>query len=135
MQLSPGKIGLYLSLVFASGISSGYFLGRLSASPVVSANPSPQRSNEDWRKQFTDSMRVRLKMSDDQIRNLNEILDETRVEYRLLRERYKPEMDLIHAGQVAKIKKMLRPEQLPEYERIEREREEKLRARKTAPGM
>lgn len=135
MQFSTGKIIVYLSLVFAGGIASGFFLGRVSATPVVSANMVPGRSNEDWRKQFTDAMRVRLKMTPEQMEDLNEILDETRVEYRLLRERYKPEMDRIHAGQVEKIKKILRSEQIPEFDNIEREREEKLRARKGGPGM
>jgi hypothetical protein len=135
MQVSPGKIALYLSLIFGGGAATGYFAGRMTATPSVSASPMPSRNNDDWRKRFTESMRVRLTMSEEQIKQLDEILDDTRVEYRLLRQRYKPEMDKIHAGQVDKIKKMLRPEQIAEYEKIEREREERMRVRESGPGL
>ncbi len=135
MQLSAPKIAVYLTLIFGAGVATGFFGNRLVSAPVVSANPSPSRNNDDWRRQFTESMRVRLSMSEAQMKQLNEILDETRVEYRLLRKRYKPEMDQIHQGQVEKIKKLLQNEQLPEFDKMEREREEKMRARESGPGI
>jgi molecular chaperone GrpE (heat shock protein) len=135
MQLSAPKIAVYLTLIFGAGVATGFFGNRLVSAPVVSASPSPSRNNDDWRRQFTESMRVRLSMSEAQMKQLNEILDETRVEYRLLRKRYKPEMDQIHQGQVEKIKKLLQNEQLPEFDKMEREREEKMRARESGPGV
>ena len=48
---------------------------------------------------------------------------------------YKPEMDKIHQVQVNKIKKFLKAEQLSEFEKMEREREEKMRARESGPGI
>jgi hypothetical protein len=80
-------------------------------------------------------MRTRLNMGEDQLKELNDTLDETRIEYRLLRQRYKPEMEKIHQVQVEKIKKFLKPEQVSEFEKMEREREEKMRARESGPGI
>jgi hypothetical protein len=80
-------------------------------------------------------MRTRLLMDESQMKRLNDTLDETRVEYRLLRQRYKPEMEKIHDGQVEKIKKFLNVDQLPEFEKMERERAEKMRAKESGPGL
>lgn len=135
MQLSTPKVAFYLTLIFGGGVATGFFGNRLISAPAVSASPSVARNNDDWRRQFTESMRVRLSMSDAQMKQLNDILDETRVEYRLLRQSYKPQMDKIHQGQVEKIKKLLQNEQLPEFDKMEREREEKMRARESGPGL
>jgi molecular chaperone GrpE (heat shock protein) len=135
MQISATKVACYLTLIFGGGVATGYFGNRLVSAPAVSASPSPARNNDDWRKHFTDSMRLRLSLTETQLKQLNEILDDTRVEYRLLRQRYKPEMDKIHQGQVEKIKKILQTGQLPEFDKMEREREEKMRARESGPGV
>ncbi|MFN8813616.1 MAG: hypothetical protein ACK52Z_12375, partial [Acidobacteriota bacterium] len=70
-----------------------------------------------------------------QMKQLNETLDETRVEYRLLRQIYRPQMEKIHQDQVAKILRFLRPEQVAEFQKLEREREEKMKARENGPGI
>jgi hypothetical protein len=44
-------------------------------------------------------------------------------------------MEKIHQVQVEKIKKFLKPEQVSEFEKMEREREEKMRARESGPGI
>ncbi len=135
MQISGGKVALYLGLIFGAGITAGAFGHMLYSTETVSAKAVPTNNNDDWRQRYVESMRTRLKMGDDQLKELNETLDETRVEYRLLRQRYKPEMEKIHQVQVDKIKKFLRAEQLSEFEKMEREREEKMRARESGPGV
>jgi hypothetical protein len=135
MQISGGKVAIYLGLIFGAGITAGALGHMLYSTETVSAKAVPANNNDDWRQRYVESMRTRLKMGDDQLKELNETLDETRVEYRLLRQRYKPEMQKIHQVQVDKIKKFLKPEQLSEFEKMEREREEKMRARESGPGI
>ena len=135
MQISAAKVGLYLGLIFAAGVGAGVMGSYLYNSETVSAKSLQVSNNDDWRKKYVDSMKVRLSMSDDQLKRLDDTLDETRVEYRLLRNRYKPEMDKIHQVQVDKIKKFLKPDQMAEFDKMEREREEKMRARESGPGL
>ncbi|MCX6613885.1 MAG: hypothetical protein NTW74_23940, partial [Acidobacteria bacterium] len=117
MQISGGKVAIYLGLIFGAGITAGALGHMLYSTETVSAKAVPANNNDDWRQRYVESMRTRLKMGDDQLKELNETLDETRVEYRLLRQRYKPEMQKIHQVQVDKIKKFLKPEQLSEFEK------------------
>lgn len=135
MQISRSRITLYLCLIFASGVAAGVMGTRLYSTESVSAKAIPARNNDDWRQRYLTSMRTRLRMDDEQMRLLNETLDETRIEYRLLRQNYRPQMEKIHQGQVEKIRKFLKPEQIAEFEKIEREREEKMRARENGPGI
>jgi hypothetical protein len=134
MQISGGKVALYLGLIFGGGVASGVLGHMLYSSEIVAAKVSPAKTNDDWRKTYTESMRTRLQMTDEQMKRLDETLDETRIEYRLMRQRYKPEMEKIHQGQVEKIKKFLKPEQMAEFEKLELERVERMRARESGPG-
>jgi len=135
MQLSGGKVALYLGLIFSGGVATGVLGHVLYSTETVSAKATPAKTNDDWRIRYVDSMRTRLVMGEDQLKQLNNTLDETRVEYRLMRQRYKPEMEKIHEVQVGKIKKFLKPEQMAEFEKMEHEREEKMRARESGPGL
>jgi len=134
MQLTPAKIGLYAVVLFGGGVATGVFGHMLASANTVIAKVET-KSNDDWRKRFTDSMKLRLAMTEEQMKSLNEVLDETRVEYRLMRKRYKPEMEKIHLQQVEKIKVFLKPEQLPGFEKMEQERAEKMRSRESGPGL
>ncbi len=135
MQISKGKVALYLGLMFGAGAAAGVMGSIRYSAETVSAKALQVSNNDDWRKKYVESMKTRLSMSEDQLKKLDDTLDETRVEYRLLRNRYKPEMDKIHTVQVEKIKKFLKNEQMPEFDKMEREREEKMRARESGPGL
>ncbi|MBM3762943.1 MAG: hypothetical protein FJW36_22175 [Acidobacteria bacterium] len=135
MQISTGKVALYLGLIFSGGVVSGVLGNMLYSTETVSAKVGQTRTNEDWRVRYVDSMKTRLSLDEAQVKQLNDTLDETRIEYRLLRQRYKPEMQKIHQGQVEKIRKFLKPEQVQGFEKLEVEREEKMRARESGPGV
>lgn len=134
MQLTPSKIALYAVVLFGGGAATGVFGHMLFSANTVIAKVET-KSNDDWRKRFTASMKQRLAMSEDQLKRLDDVLDETRVEYRLMRNRYKPEMEKIHTQQVQKIKTILRPDQIAEFDKMEQERTEKMRARESGPGL
>ncbi len=68
-------------------------------------------------------MKSRVHLVPEQEEKLNGILDESKMLFDQVREKYRPEMRAIYHAQVAKVKAMLSPEQLPEYEKILAERE------------
>lgn len=123
MRRSNLTLALSLLIVFASGIVVGvlghnYFLKR----EVAARAP---RSPEEFRKAYVEEMRNRLKLSGPQVEHLNQILDETREQFRQLREKQRPEVKALQDAQTARINAILSPEQQQEYARMRKEREEK----------
>lgn len=144
---------LSLVLVFVSGGVCGAFAYRLySATPVMTTGGTPAgqpgRPNPaEFRKRYTEDLTKAVKLDPEQVKRLNEILDQTRNEFDKLNEKMKPERDAlnekrdalnekfrpereaIHNHQVEQINAMLRGDQLPVYAawRTERDRQRKLR--------
>ena len=113
---------LYLALVFLSGILVGGFGVRLYTLSPVSASVNP-RNPEEFKRRYIDEMHARLHLSDQQVKQLGPILDETRQRYREFHERYKPELKAIQNQQVGKIRSILTEAQQPEYNKMLEERE------------
>jgi len=109
-------------LVFLSGILVGGFGVRLYTLSPVSASVNP-RSPEEFKRRYIDEMHARLHLSDQQVKQLGPILDETRQRYREFHERYKPELKAIQNQQVGKIRSILTEGQQPEYSKMLEERE------------
>jgi DNA anti-recombination protein RmuC len=135
MKLSKLAVSLYALLIFASGIAIGAVAYRLYTVNTVNANAA--RNPEEWRKRYTHEMQTRLHLDQDQLRKLNEILDETRVRFTEVRERMKPELERIRSEQTDKVRAMLNDSQRQEYEKMRREREEHEKAHNKPghPGM
>lgn len=112
----------YACMVFAGGIAVGVLGQRLYSSTLVVARAQPL-APDDWRKRQVADMQTRMKLTPVQVEALDRIYNETRGEWRQVREKYKPEMKAIYDRQVAKTKSMLEPSQIPEYEKILVERE------------
>ncbi len=117
-----GIPALYLVIVFLCGMAVGGFGDHFYL--TKSEPPRP----EQWKRQHLREMRSRLKLSDGQTAQLSAILDETRSEYGQLMDKNRPEMERIQAAQYAKVKAILRPDQVPEYDRYHAERERQRRA-------
>jgi hypothetical protein len=117
---------LSLLLVFLSGVLVGGFAYRLYSDSVAAAPNSAKRFDpEEVRKHMVADMRARLKLDDGQVSQLQQILDRTRTEFDHMYDRMNAEGRTIHGNQLAQIKAMLRPEQVPLYDqwRAERERD------------
>lgn len=125
MRLSRLAIAVYIGLVFASGVVLGAFGYRLYTVSTVSAKTT--RSPEEWRKRAMVEYQTRLKLNDQQVAKLNSIFDDTRARVREVQQRSKPELEAIHKDQIAKVRAMLTPEQLAEYEKMQKEREARQR--------
>jgi len=119
VKLSRLTIALYVGLIFASGVVLGVFGHSLYAVTTVRSNPP-----EDLRKKTLAEMQKRMQLSNDQVSKINSIMDETRVRFHEVRERYRPEMDALQKDQRDKVRSVLSPAQLTEYEKMLKEREE-----------
>lgn len=127
MMRSNSTLALSLILVFASGTVVGALGYRSYSLNTVSAK-NPPKSPEDYRREYIGEMQRRLGLQTQQVQKLETILDETRVKFRELRERSKPEMKAIQDAQTAEINAMLTPAQQVEYEKFRKEREDKRKA-------
>jgi hypothetical protein len=119
VKLSRLTIALYVGLIFASGVVLGVFGHSLYAVTTVRSNPP-----EDLRKKTLAEMQKRMQLSNEQVTKINSIMDETRARFHEVRERYRPEMDSLQKDQRDKVRSILSPSQLTEYEKMLKEREE-----------
>ena len=131
MRRSTWSVGAYLFLVFSSGIAVGGFGHYLYTVKSVSA--TTRKSPDEQRKRYVDELRTRLKLTSEQVTELNEIMDTTHEQFRVLREKHKPEMKAIREEQVDKIRGILEKSQREDYEAWRKERDEKAAA-SSGPG-
>lgn len=117
-------IAFYLLMVFGGGALVGAFGHRAYTVKTVSAEVK-RKTPEDFRREYMDEMRSRVKLSGEQAVKVEKILDNTRDRYKQFRERNKPEMDKIMSDQTEAIRALLQPEQNAEYEKMRAEREER----------
>jgi hypothetical protein len=122
---------LSLLLVFLSGSVLGavaYRLYAVDASPVV-ARKQPKMNPEEFRKHYVEEFRTKVKMDDQQVAALQQILDQTRAEFHTVRDKMNAEGEKIQAAQVEKINAILREDQRPLYAglRAEHKRQRELR--------
>jgi hypothetical protein len=122
MRRSSLTTGIYLLLLFLSGVAVGAFGLRLYTLNSVNASVNP-RNPEEFRRRYVAELRARLKLTDDQANRLGPVLDETRLRYRELHEKHKPEMKVIQDDQVKKIRAILTDAQQTEYTKLLEERE------------
>jgi len=132
MKKSSLAVTLSMLAVFASGSVVGALGHRLYMVRTVIAgveNPQKRETPEEWRRKYMSELTNRLKLDQNQVAQVNTILDETRDQYRAVKERAKPEMEAIHKHQVERVSALLSSQQKTEYDRF---REERDRARKEA---
>lgn len=128
MRRSNFLILLYLVLIFGSGVVVGAFVTHLYAVKTVSAKaPAPRMTPEEFRRQYTTDMQQHLGLTPDQMTKLNVVLDDTGARVHAEHQRHNLEMKTIHDEQVSKTRALLTAAQLPEYEKLRKEREERFR--------
>lgn len=120
-------IAFYLLLVFGGGAIVGAFGHRAYTVNTVSATTKQPKTPEDYRREYMEEMRSRIKLTDDQAAKVEKIFDQTRDRYKDFRERTKPERDKIMVDQTEAIRALLKPEQSAEYDKMRAERDERRR--------
>jgi len=126
VKLSRLTIALYVGLIFASGVVLGVFGHSLYAVTVVRSGQAPHRpSPEEVRKKTLAEMQARMKLTDEQVSKINSIYDETRARVNEVHEKYRPQMDAITQDQRDKVRSILSADQVGEYEKMLKERDER----------
>jgi Spy/CpxP family protein refolding chaperone len=136
VKLSRLTIALYVGLIFACGVVLGAFGHSLYAVTTVASKTTPKP--EELRKKRLAEMQSRMKLSNEQFARINSIYDETRAKYHEVRERYKPDLDALEQLQRDKVRAVLTPEQVVEYEKMLKEQEERQKqngGRGPGPGL
>lgn len=131
MKKSSLAITLSMLAVFGSGAVVGALGHRLYMVRTVNAGvPAPPRlTPEQWRQKYMGELTSRLKLDQNQVSSINNILDDTRDQYKAVKDRGKTEMEAIHTRQVERISALLSPVQKTEYDKF---RDERDRIRKEA---
>jgi hypothetical protein len=123
MKQSGLTAALYLAPVFLSGALVGGFGHRLYTQGTVSASSTAGRNPDEYRKRYIGEMRSRLKLNEEQVVKLAEVLEGTHLQYRKFNEAHKAELSGIRNDQVARVNALLSDWQRLEYEKMRAERE------------
>ena len=125
MKLSRAAIAAYVFLVFASGGVLGAFGMRLYTAQNTVRRP--RLSPEEQRKRIIAEDESRLKLTAQQVQQLNIIMDETKSRVDEARRKMHPEYQKIHEEQNKRFREMLTPDQQLEFDKMMKEREERER--------
>jgi hypothetical protein len=121
MPRSRFGIALYLILVFASGILVGVVSHRLYATTSASANDTKPSLGE-FRRRYLDGMRTKVGASEEQLRSVAAILEDTRHRLDELAAKEKPLHDQIRMEHVEQIRALLNDQQKTAYDNWRAER-------------
>src|SRR5215472_4566554 len=121
MPRSRFSIALYLILVFASGILVGVVSHRLYSTNTASAN-APKNTLGEFRKRYLDGMRTQVGASEEQLRQVNAILEDTRRKLDELTEKEKPMHDEVRMQHIEQIRALLNDKQKVDYDNWRAER-------------
>jgi len=122
MRRNSLTTGLYLLLLFFSGIAVGAFGLHLYTLNSVSASVGP-RDPAEFQRRYIAELRTRLKLTDDQVNRLGPFFVETCRRHRELMDKHRPELKAIQDEQVSKIRAILVEAQQSEFTKLLEERE------------
>jgi hypothetical protein len=122
MKRNQWSAALLAILLFGCGIIAGALGHRYYATTV-----SAKSGAEDFRHRYVSEMQSRLKLTPAQTSQLETILDDTKTQYKAIRDAYRPAMLKIRSEQIARVKSILTTEQIPIYEQLVAEREQRAR--------
>ncbi len=118
MNANKAKAAVFAVLLFGCGAAVGALAHRYYAATAVSAKVS-----EDFRHKYISEMQTKLTLKPHQVDQLQVILDDTKAKVQAIRDTYHPEMAKVKDAQVARVKEILTPEQIKQYEVLVAERE------------
>ena len=115
----------FAALLFFAGAAAGALGHRYYAATIVSAVSA--QSPETARHRYITEMQDRLHLTAAQLAQLETILHETKAKTRAVRESYQPQMLKIKQEHLERVKSILTPAQIPAYEKLVAEREQRAR--------
>ena len=114
---SSVSIGIWLLLVFSSGILVGAFGYRLYTVTSVNATSTPQETPAQHRARVVAIFKQRIGLRPEQLSLLNPILDDWRAKSKEIHGRIDPALDELRLTEDAKIRVILDPGQQPEFDK------------------
>lgn len=129
-QLTTSKVIAYLTLIFIAGGATGAVV-TLKTAHVREAQPP---SMEKVCTRIQDRLRTKLSLTDEQLKKLQPIFEETGVELRAIRAQAIHETDKVICSAHQQISKELSPEQKVKLEQFDSERREWMRRRLEEPA-
>ena len=121
MKRNQVMAAAFAALLFLSGVAVGALGHRYYAPPSVLAGP------EVARHKYVQEMQDRLKLTPAQVTQLETIMHETKAKTRAVRDSIHPQMLQIKQDHIARVRSILTPEQIPVYEKLVAEREQRSR--------
>ncbi len=124
---------LWLSLVFASGLTMGVVGHRYFAAQPSSTETEPRPSRSQMRQDYLSKLRSRVGVDEGQIQQIVVILDKARANSDAHKAKMEGEIRRMQEATRSEVRSVLRPDQLARYEqwreerRIEREKWERER--------
>ncbi|HEX7363219.1 MAG TPA: hypothetical protein VF283_22235 [Bryobacteraceae bacterium] len=115
---------LFAVVLFCCGVALGVLGNRYYNTEVVSAK-APAHS---FRQRYVSHMRKCLNLTAAQVTQLEKIMDQTKGRYHALREKYHPEVLQIRQEEIGKTKAILTARQVPIYEQMVKEHEQRKHA-------
>ena len=106
-------IGLFVCGAAVGAMAERYYTVRVVVAKTFS---------EDFRQHYISETRERVHLTAAQVSQLETILDETKAKVKAVRDVYRPEMLKIREEQIARVKTILTPDQIPAYEELVSER-------------
>lgn len=101
----------------------GAVVGALGDHYYTGAVVNAKTGAEDFRQHYISETRQRVNLTPTQVAQLERILDETKSKVKAVRDSYRPAMLTIRQEQIARVKAILTPQQVPAYEELVAERE------------
>jgi hypothetical protein len=122
MKRNQWTAALVAVLLFCSGAVVGALAQRYYTSTTVNA-----KTAEDFRHHYVSEMRSKLGLTSGQVTQLETILDQTKEKFKAVRDSYRPAMLKIKGEQISRVKSILTPQQIPIYELLVAEREQRMK--------
>lgn len=128
MERSRVSVWIYLVLVFAGGLVTGLFADRVYTLRTVSAHAVPHNP-EEWKRKYIADVKSRCQLTDTQVDQVSQVLDDTRRKAEGMRARLAPEWAALHSEQVRRVRELMAGPQVAEFDRFRAEREAQHKAR------
>jgi hypothetical protein len=123
MQRTQLSAAVFAALLFSGGAAVGALGHRYYTNNNASTNVA--RIPDQGRRRYIEEMQDRLKLTPAQLKQLEAILDDTKAQYHAVRDSYKPQILKIKQAHIERVKSILNPEQIPAYEKLVAERDQR----------
>ena len=115
---SKTTAAFYLTLVFLGGAVFGFAASDFYNERVANAEESNPATAAEYRKDLVASLDQDLKLDDDQVSEILQILDDVGERWYQVRDAMEPEFEAIRQERAERIMHVLNPDQRLTYERI-----------------